>query len=210
MRRIRANKEKLNEAILILFTCKLASCHTIKSIYVQDLINNYRQDVLKFDRDIRTNTKGKSIVQLNTVPEPLADRVVFDKIAQHWVRSSVLMKRVSEASKITYFHFLQPNQYYPTKRVFSEAEKKVAFNKDTPYADAVKLGYPKLLENVKKLQSNGVHFFSAINILDDIKEPIYVDSCCHYNDLGLKALGNYVGDSLVKSLSQNTEKTGKK
>jgi len=210
MSKIRANKEKLNEEILMLFTCKLASCHTIKSIYVQSLINNYRQDVLKFDRDITTNTKGQSIVQLNTVSEPLADAVVFDKIAQHWVRSSVLMKRVSEASKIPYFHFLQPNQYYQTKRVFSEAEKKVAFNKETPYANAVKLGYPKLLENVKKLQSNGVQFFSAINILDDIKEPIYIDSCCHYNDLGLKALGNYVGDSLVKALSQNTEKTGQK
>ena len=210
MNRIRANKEKLNGEIMNLFTCKFASFYTIQSFYIQSLINNYRQDVIKFERDIKTNTKGKSIVQLNVVPEPLADGVVFDKIAQHWVRSSVLMKRVSEASQIPYFHFLQPNQYYQTKRVFSEAEKKVAFNKETPYADAVKLGYPKLLENVKKLQSNGVQFFSAINILDDIKEPIYIDSCCHYYDLGLKALGNYVGDSLVKVLSQNREKTGKK
>lgn len=206
MGRLNDTKQKLQQGINKLFACRLASCHSIYSLFVQSLINQYRTDLMRFDREIRMNPQGESIVYLNKEPHPLDNVQAFDKISSHWARSSVLIKKLLDQNNIPYFHFLQPNQYYQTQRVFSEGEKQIAFSDQTPYNEGVKLGYPKLLEKTKKLTKNQVNFFSAINILDNVKEPVYVDSCCHYNDIGQRVFLEYIGDSIVKTIAKNPEK----
>src|SRR4028118_1896845 len=110
---------------------------------------------------------------------------------------------------IPYFHVLQPNQYYQTKRVFGEAEKQIAFNKETPYAKSVQIGYPALFKKFPNLEKNNINILNAVNVFDRTKEAVYVDSCCHYNQAGEVVFSNYVGSSILESLRKDERKNKK-
>jgi hypothetical protein len=110
---------------------------------------------------------------------------------------------------IPYFHVLQPNQYYQTKRVFGEAEKQIAFNKETPYAKSVQIGYPALFKKFPNLEKNNINILNAVNVFDKTKEAVYVDSCCHYNQAGEVVFSNYVGSSILESLRKDERKNKK-
>ncbi len=201
---IKDNKPKIKDALETLKNCSLASCNAIMSLYVQELVKNYRRDVARFERYRHQQTEddntAESVIYFYMQDPILTDTKLFPKIANHWAKSSILINEVLKENNIPYFHILQPNQYYPTKRVFSEAEKKVAFSQDSPYQDAVKKGYPLLLKEVNELKANQINFFDGVAILDDTKEPAYIDNCCHYQKIGENILSNFVADSVVNVL----------
>lgn len=201
---IKDNKPKIKDALETLKNCSLASCNAIISLYVQELVKNYRRDVARFERyrhqQSEDDNTAESVIYFYMQNPILTDNQLFPKIADHWAQTSILINQTLKANNIPYFHVLQPNQYYPTRRVFSEAEKQVAFSPDSPYQEAVKKGYPLLLKEVEKLKANQVIFFDGISILDDTKEQTYIDNCCHYNPLGENILSNFVADSIINTL----------
>ena len=202
--RIKDNKPKIKDALETLKDCTLASCNAVVSLYVEDLVKNYRRDVARFERYRQKPTEddntAESVIYFYMQDPILTDAELFPKIANHWAKSSILIHEILKENNIPYFHILQPNQYYPTKRVFSEAEKKVAFSQDSPYQDAVKKGYPFLLKEVNELKANQINFFNGVSILDDTKELAYIDNCCHYQKIGENILSNFVADSVVNVL----------
>ena len=202
--RIKDNKPKIKNALETLKDCPLASCNAVMSLYLEDLVNNYRRDVARFERyrqkPSEEGSPAESVIYFYMQDPILTDAKLFPKIANHWAKSSILIHEVLKENNIPYFHILQPNQYYPTKRVFSEAEKKVAFSQDSPYQDAVKKGYPLLLKEVNELKANQINFFDGVAILDDTKEPAYIDNCCHYQKIGENILSNFVADSVFNVL----------
>ena len=202
--RIKDNKPKIKDALETLKDCTLASCNAVVSLYVEDLVKNYRRDVARFERYRQKPTEddntAESVIYFYMQDPILTDAELFPKIANHWAKSSILIHEILKENNIPYFHILQPNQYYPTQRVFSEAEKKVAFSQDSPYQDAVKKGYPLLLKEVNELKANQINFFDGVAILDDTKEPAYIDNCCHYQKIGENILSNFVADSVVNVL----------
>ena len=105
------------------------------------------------------------------------------------------MSQILAERNILYFHFIQPNQYYPTERVFSTEEKKFIIE-DNPYAVGVRKGYPALIYQVNNLQKAKVNVFNAVDIFDEETEIVYRDSCCHYNIIGQKKLDKYIANSL--------------
>ena len=201
---IKDNKPKIKDALETLKNCSLASCNAIMSLYVQELVKNYRRDVARFERYRHQQTEddntAESVIYFYMQDPILTDTKLFPKIADHWAKTSILINQTLKANNIPYFHILQPNQYYPTRRVFSEAEKQVAFSADSPYQNAVKKGYPLLLKEVNELKANQINFFDGVAILDDTKEPAYIDNCCHYQKTGENILSNFVADSVVNVL----------
>lgn len=133
----------------------------------------------------------------------MKDDVAFEQMAQNWAKSSIFMHKVLSASNVPYFHVLQPNQYYQTKRVFSEAEKQIAFNQDTPYAKAVELGYPALFKKFPNLAKNHIDILNGVQVFDNTKDAVYVDSCCHYNQAGEVIFSDYVGSSILELLRKD-------
>ncbi|MEG4515516.1 MULTISPECIES: hypothetical protein [unclassified Microcoleus] len=210
--RIQENKARINQGLERLQNCSFAACDALTSVYIQNLVNNYKTDVIKFEKE-RTQQKkddSGSVIYINTNKSVLQDSLAFEAMAQNWVKSSIFMHKVLSASNVPYFHVLQPNQYYQTKRVFGEAEKQIAFNKDTPYAKAVEIGYPALFKKFPNLEKNNITLVNAVNVFDKIKEAVYVDSCCHYNKAGEVVFSNYVGRSILESLRKNEAKSKKK
>lgn len=209
--RIQENKARINQGLERLQHCSLAACDALTSVYVQNLVNNYKTDVIKFEKE-RTQQKkddSGSVIYINTNKSVLQDSVAFQEMALNWAKSSIFMHKVLSASNVPYFHVLQPNQYYQTKRVFGEAEKQIAFNKDTPYAKAVQIGYPALFKKIPNLEKNKINLVNAVNVFDKTKEAVYVDSCCHYNQAGEVVFSNYVGRSILESWRKDERKKKK-
>jgi hypothetical protein len=198
---INDHKKQLKAGIDKLQTCQLAMCHAVTSLKVKQLVNNYQQAIVNYDTQVKTSsadTANSSIVYVPKADSVLPDRAAFDKMASLWYESSIAMNQILSSRKIKYFHFIQPNQYYPTKRAFTGKEKEIAINKESPYIEGVKKGYPVLLSKVDDLRKAGVNVFSAVNILDNTKETVYKDACCHYNSVGEEVLANYISSSIIK------------
>ena len=203
---INDNKKQLKAGIDKLQTCQLALCHAVTSLRVKQLVNNYQQAIVKYDAEVKksnADTANSGIVYVPKADSVLPDRAAFDKMASLWYESSIGMNQILSSRKIKYFHFIQPNQYYPTKRVFTAKEKEIAINKESPYIEGVKKGYPVLLSKVDDLQKARVNVFSAVNILDNTKETVYKDACCHYNSVGEEVLANYISSSIIKVVRES-------
>ena len=203
---INDNKKQLKAGIDKLQTCQLALCHAVTSLRVKQLVNNYQQAIVKYDAEVKksnADTANSGIVYVPKADSVLPDRAAFDKMASLWYESSIGMNQILSSRKIKYFHFIQPNQYYPTKRAFTAKEKEIAINKESPYIEGVKKGYPVLLSKVDDLQKARVNVFSAVNILDNTKETVYKDACCHYNSVGEEVLANYISSSIIKVVRES-------
>lgn len=198
---INDTKKQLKAGIDKLQTCQLAVCHAVTSLQVRQLVNNYQEAIVKYDAQVKissADTANNSIVYIPKAESVLPDRAAFDKMASLWYESSIGMNQILSSRNIPYFHFIQPNQYYPTKRAFTAQEKEIAINKESPYIEGVKKGYPVLLSKIDDLQKARVNVFSAVNILDNTKETVYKDACCHYNAVGEEVLANYISSSIIK------------
>ncbi|HBL00091.1 MAG TPA: hypothetical protein DD001_23600 [Microcoleaceae bacterium UBA10368] len=207
--RIQENKAKINQALTTLQNCTLAACDALTSVYIQNLVNNYKTDVINFEKERTKQQDGGSVIYINTNKSVLEDSVAFEQMAQNWAKSSIFMHKVLSASNVPYFQVLQPNQYYQTKRVFSAAEKQIAFNQDTPYAKAVELGYPALFKKFPNLEKNHIDILNGVNVFDKTKDAVYVDSCCHYNQAGEVIFSDYVGSSILEVLRKDERKKKK-
>jgi len=203
---INDNKKQLKAGIDKLQTCQLALCHAVTSLQVKQLVNNYQQAVVKYDSQVKQSnpdTANSGIVYIPKADSVFEDAAAFDKMASIWYESSIGMNQILSSRKIKYFHFIQPNQYYPTKRAFTAKEKEIAIDNKSAYIEGVKKGYPVLLSKVDDLQKARVNIFNAVNILDNTKETVYKDACCHYNSVGEEVLANYVASSIIKVVRES-------
>ena len=208
MVRIQEDKTKINRALESWQQCTLAACDAFNSVYIQNAVNNYRKQVIQFEQERGKKQKDDagSVIYINPNNSVKTDSVAFEEMAQNWAKSSIFMNKVLSASNVRYFHVLQPNQYYQTKRVFGDAEKQIAFNKETPYAKAVELGYPALFKKFQNLEKNNIGIVNAVRVFDKTKEAVYVDSCCHYNQAGEVIFSDYVGSSILENLRKDERK----
>lgn len=199
---IQENKVRIKDGVETLKSCKLAVCNAVTSVYIQGLVNDYKKKVAIFEEERLKQAKESegSIIYVNGLEEKLTDAVAFELMANNWAKSSIFMNKVLSSSNVPYFHFFQPNQYFTTPRVFTNKEKKIAFNENSPYAKSVKIGYPILFSKFKNLKKNNVPIFDAVNIFDKTKDSVYVDSCCHYNKRGEQIFAEYVGSSILENI----------
>lgn len=183
--------------------CWLAMCYLFADIsgkYFQNKYQNYQVKIADFQKNKVNN--NDSFIYLDRVSSILPDPVLYEKTAALWAESSLLMHGVLSSKNIPYFHFLQPNQYYPTGRKFSDAERKISILPNHPYAPSVKNGYPYLLKKLDFLKQNRVKIFNGVNIFDQVSDIVYLDTCCHYNDRGNEILGNYIAQFIFDAYSR--------
>jgi hypothetical protein len=132
---------------------------------------------------------------------PGRDRTsLFEDIARHWARSSILMHTLLAARRVPYFHFLQPNQYYST-RTFGDEEARAVRNDSSPFKEGAEKGYPHLVaeSQVRTLTDNQVRFFDATHIFDRERSAVYIDDCCHYTLAGNEILADFIAESISRS-----------
>lgn len=108
----------------------------------------------------------------------------IDELVEIWSRSSLQLARLCSANNIEYYHFLQPNQYVAGSKPLTDDERKQAYRPKGKYARLVPEGYGKLLAAGDLLVEDGVRFQSLTDVFSTTAETVYIDNCCHVNDLG--------------------------
>jgi hypothetical protein len=59
------------------------------------------------------------------------------------------------------------------------------------------------------LEKNNITILNAVNVFDQTKDAVYVDSCCHYNQAGKVVFSDYVGRSILEALRKDERKKKK-
>jgi hypothetical protein len=181
-------------------SCRLASCYGLTWIKVRYLSRQYQKQSEEFNRLTTGRAGDDSLVHVNRHDQPLDDAAVLEDMASVWAKSEVAMNQLLAARRTPYFQVIQPNQYYPTARKFSESEQKAQLNPASTYSEGVIKGYPKLIARIEDLKNAGVKVINAVAVFDETSEGVYVDSCCHYNRLGNEVFARFVAEQIAKSL----------
>jgi hypothetical protein len=126
-------------------------------------------------------------------------RQLYDDAAAVWVRSSVLLDQLAGENNMEYYHFLQPNQYVKGSKVLSAEERRTAYLEKEKISQSALIGYPILIKQGKKLLEKNIKFFDATMVFAKEKETVYIDICCHYNELGKELLAAYMMDRIVRN-----------
>jgi len=114
-----------------------------------------------------------------------SDADLFDRVVDLWRRASIQLWQLCRFHGIEYIHALQPNQYVPGSKSFSPPERRVALLPAKHRTRvSVEAGYPRMIAAGADLADLGVRFVDLTAAFRDVPEPIYRDSCCHYNDRG--------------------------
>lgn len=130
---------------------------------------------------------------------------LYRAIALVWARSSVQMARLCEAHGIVYLHFLQPNQYVPGSKPFTEEERRVALAPDYSGAERIPAVYPYFQERAEELRELGVNFFDLTGIFKDERRTVYSDFCCHVNQLGADLIATAIADQIAARWREEAE-----
>lgn len=133
------------------------------------------------------------------------DDVEWPPILGVWQRSAVAFAEIARAAGAVSVHVLQPNQYFPTERRFSDAEKAVAVSDHSPYAALIPPGYDRLATEAKELTAAGVPVHNLYRLLDDLEAQAYVDDCCHYTDAGNDLLARELGQLLRQAFAERRD-----
>jgi hypothetical protein len=164
----------------------------------------YRRRVAGYVRELGrfsnlpSTPSDSSLIQVTPRVKTREAGNVFTEMADQWASSSLLMSEMLAARRAAYFHFLQPNQYYTTRR-FSQDEEAVALSEASPYKGSVEKGYPALVEAQARLLEAGVRFYDATHVFDRQAEPVYMDNCCHYTLLGNQVLADFIAASILSA-----------
>ena len=159
---------------------------SIRNIAVNDL----SEAIVRY-QSIRSQPSEDSVVYLNPSSESLTRTQAFNKAADYWRDTSILMHRLATANNIKYLHVLQPNQYFGS-RVFGQDESKIAIDDTHIYSANAREGYPHLAARVNDFKQHGVHFASGLAIMDHESRLVYADACCHFNATGTKLIAEFI------------------
>ena len=129
---------------------------------------------------------------------------VVEDIFDMWLRSSDLMKVMSNSIGATYLNIVLPNPDH-SKKVFTEDEKKLMVFPASHYVHRGSAAGLAFIESrAEMLKSRGI--VSAVGLFDDVSDTVYVDSVGHLGKLGESMLADFVADQAGLRLSRQAER----
>lgn len=196
-------KKELNDLVSASDNISLASFSlTMEKLYAHKM-GTYNRAVGAYEQSAPSTRE--SLIYLNRADQQFDQKLLFEKISNHWAESSILMQNVLDSRGILYLHILQPNQYY-SERVFGEEEARIALSTRKKHGwRQAEGGYPYLLNKKDLLTSRGVHFFNGVPIFDQEPRAVYKDNCCHYNQLGNEILADFVAKAILEVVEERRE-----
>jgi hypothetical protein len=126
-----------------------------------------------------------------------AEEDALADLVEVWAMSSLEMDAICDRLGLHYLHFLQPNQYVPDSKPFTEEEQAVAFDENFVGVDRIPLGYPRLLARGSELRDQGVRFVDLTAMFANEPRTVYSDFCCHVNALGANLIADRVAAAIL-------------
>ena len=130
-----------------------------------------------------------------------SDAEAYEHCAAIWMRSSLQLHQLCAANDIRYFHFLQPNQYFPGTKVIEGQKKMEPLRSGDAGRIPVEKGYPLLVREGRSLSDRGVSFTDLTLLFADHPGQMYSDPCCHLNARGNELMAQKIADVISQSFS---------
>jgi hypothetical protein len=124
-----------------------------------------------------------------------------------WMEAIIKQHAVTQGLQKPLVTVFQPNQYNPGSKVWSPDEKK-SFLGGGERMRHIQRIYPLAVQRFNELskESPRMSMVDMTNVFRAESQTIYIDKCCHINDVGneifLRALWPHLGPALKKSQAQ--------
>jgi hypothetical protein len=191
---ISRDKERLNRLAGVIGASRSAAVTFVLERLYERTRGQYESELARFEA-LSADPPKSSLIYVTPPVRSRDEASLYNDIAAGWVSASLLMNDMLAARSVPYFHVLQPNQYFTTRR-FSDDEARVARNDATPFKPPVERGYPALERAAGELMEK-LTFVDATAIFDDEPLPVYADDCCHYTDRGNEILADAIAARIV-------------
>ena len=192
--------ERMQHRAMLFATTPLRYSITANLIWRYSHLHLYNQRMAasrQLDEHIRTRQHEFGYIATGPSFHYSNDHAMFQALVDVWKSCSLQMHRLCAANDITYFHFLQPNQYVPGSKPMSQRERDIAFREDHLYRRGVEEGYPLLSKGGETLRKTGVNFQDLTMIFADHDELLYSDDCCHLTPEGYGMIGTRIGQAIA-------------
>jgi hypothetical protein len=153
---------------------------------LQSKLGAYDQTVVK--------ATGESVRRLLGLDMPMttSKQKVIEDIFNMWLRSSDLMKAMTNSVGARYLNVVHPNAYH-SKKSLTDAERKIlSLPEAEPMIRGGSAGYALIESHTDMLTSRGI--VSATTIFDDIPDTIYADKAGHFGKRGETMLAEFVAE----------------
>jgi hypothetical protein len=155
---------------------------------------------VELEERVASRQDGFSYLQVGPRFPALDDEAYANALVNGWATASLQMHRLCGANGIIYLHFLQPNQYVPDAKPMSAEERRAGFDPDHPYRRGVELGYPGLARQGERLAGEGLAFRDLRFMFSDLREPVFIDTCCHVSAAGYAMVAEEVAGEILARL----------
>lgn len=113
----------------------------------------------------------------------------------NWREASISIDAICDRRSIFYLHVLQPTLHAAGSKEPTPSE--VQSGRAPPaWMDAVRVGYPMLIEAGDELREEGVEFLDATDAFKEVTGTLYVDAC-HFNAEGHELLAERVAAAFL-------------
>ena len=130
---------------------------------------------------------------------PYANRLEFARhLVGIWKHGSIGLDALAERYGFRYVHVLQPNQHVPDSKPLTPAEQELASDETMLYTDDARDFHPLLRRAGRALAESGIEFIDATEVFAPPPEPLYIDSCCHFNARGNEILAEWIADAMLR------------
>jgi hypothetical protein len=138
-----------------------------------------------------------------SVPQGQDERRAESKSLQVeiWKKHIGLQRQVERTRGVPAYFFLQPNQYLQNSKPLSVEERATAINSDV--ADINHAQISILRRAVQDLATKGVPVFDLTGIFQETPATVYVDACCHMNELGNQIMAQHIVSVLAEQAMGN-------
>jgi hypothetical protein len=139
-----------------------------------------------------------------SAPEPKRpsnDAFTTDEVrrlyAEYFKRYTLYQHQILSANGIPAYFFLQPNQYVPDSKRFTDEERATALGYRDK--DEIAARYALFREATVALRERGVQAHDLTMSFADVDDTIYIDSCCHVNARGNRILAEKIADIIARA-----------
>lgn len=125
-------------------------------------------------------------------------RAAYQYLANLWLHSSQQLALSVEANRGQYIQVFQPNQYLEKSKPLSELEKQKFYVPNDGFGKIFNEALPSFNTAIMKMEKSP-WFVDSSMIFAEESATVYSDVCCHFNQLGLELLADYIVAQVAES-----------
>ena len=115
---------------------------------------------------------------------------------------------VCKGQGIPYLHILQPNQYVPDSKPFTEFELEKCLADGQDLQTVTVAAYAELRAAGARAKQGGLNFSDQTGLFRTVTDTLYVDPWCHFNRRGNELLAEAVASELKNLLQASQPVSG--